>query len=58
MSPARSPALEEPVTAIFPAGGPPGRLLEQLVRDAAIPMRPIPATIRNYLAEQRLPRRP
>ncbi|WP_458685587.1 1-phosphofructokinase family hexose kinase [Nocardia tengchongensis] len=35
-------ALGEPVTAIFPAGGPPGRLLEQLVRDAAIPMRPVP----------------
>ncbi|MFE3795020.1 1-phosphofructokinase family hexose kinase [Nocardia tengchongensis] len=35
-------ALGEPVTAIFPAGGPPGRLLEELVRDAAIPMRPVP----------------
>ncbi|MFD7845271.1 1-phosphofructokinase family hexose kinase [Nocardia sp. NPDC059764] len=35
-------ALGEPVTAIFPAGGPPGRLLEQLVRDAAIPVLPVP----------------
>ncbi|MGW4356820.1 1-phosphofructokinase family hexose kinase, partial [Nocardia sp. NPDC004582] len=35
-------ALGERVTAIFPAGGPPGRLLEQLVRDASIPIRPIP----------------
>ncbi|MFE3055911.1 1-phosphofructokinase family hexose kinase [Nocardia sp. NPDC059239] len=35
-------ALGEPVTAIFPAGGPSGRQLEELVRDAGVPMRSIP----------------
>ncbi|MFI9634371.1 1-phosphofructokinase family hexose kinase [Nocardia sp. NPDC051929] len=30
------------VTAVFPAGGPPGRLLEQLVRDTGVPPRPVP----------------
>ncbi|MVU78375.1 hexose kinase [Nocardia sp. ET3-3] len=35
-------ALGEAVTALFPAGGPSGSLLEDLVRDAGIPMRPIP----------------
>ncbi|GAB0102717.1 1-phosphofructokinase family hexose kinase [Nocardia sp. JMUB6875] len=34
--------LGERVTAVFPAGGPPGSLLEDLVRDAGIPMRPVP----------------
>ncbi|WP_218003073.1 1-phosphofructokinase family hexose kinase [Nocardia asiatica] len=29
------------VTAIFPTGGPSGRLLEQLVRDAGVPPRPV-----------------
>ncbi|MTL13711.1 hexose kinase [Nocardia seriolae] len=34
-------ALGEPVTAVFPAGGPAGALLEQLVRDAGVPARPV-----------------
>ncbi|WP_067806478.1 1-phosphofructokinase family hexose kinase [Nocardia beijingensis] len=29
------------VTAVFPMGGPPGRLLEQLVRDTGVPPRPV-----------------
>ncbi|MTE14273.1 hexose kinase [Nocardia sp. CT2-14] len=33
--------LGEPVTAVFPAGGPPGRLLEDLVHDARISMRSV-----------------
>ncbi|MFD8246493.1 1-phosphofructokinase family hexose kinase [Nocardia sp. NPDC059691] len=35
-------ALGVEVTAVFPAGGPPGRLLEQLVRDTGVPPRPVP----------------
>ncbi|RDI68264.1 1-phosphofructokinase family hexose kinase [Nocardia pseudobrasiliensis] len=35
-------ALGEPVTALFPAGGVTGRLLEQLVDEAGIPMRLVP----------------
>ncbi|MFI9415379.1 1-phosphofructokinase family hexose kinase [Nocardia gamkensis] len=30
------------VTAVFPAGGPTGRLLEQMVRDTGVPPRPVP----------------
>ncbi|MGV9665221.1 1-phosphofructokinase family hexose kinase [Nocardia niigatensis] len=34
-------ALDETVTAVFPAGGPPGELLMELVRGAGVPMRPV-----------------
>ncbi|MEV6067591.1 1-phosphofructokinase family hexose kinase [Nocardia sp. NPDC052001] len=34
--------LGEPVTAVFPVGGPEGERLEQLVRDARVPMRTVP----------------
>ncbi|MEC3957915.1 1-phosphofructokinase family hexose kinase [Nocardia sp. CDC153] len=34
-------ALGEPVTAVIPAGGPSGALLEQLVADADVPARPV-----------------
>ncbi|WP_157107011.1 1-phosphofructokinase family hexose kinase [Nocardia arthritidis] len=34
--------LDVEVTAVFPTGGPPGRLLEQLVRDAGVPPGPVP----------------
>lgn len=35
-------ALGGTTTAVFPAGGYPGRRLEQLVRAAGVPMRPVP----------------
>ncbi|APA97776.1 PfkB family carbohydrate kinase [Nocardia seriolae] len=35
-------ALGESVTAVFPAGGPVGRLLEDLMRGTGVPMRAVP----------------
>lgn len=37
-------ALGEPVTAVFPAGGPAGALLEELVRDAGVPAHVVAAS--------------